>query len=535
MRKAIVILSTLVLAVSAPAPGEPAAAAETEPSARKNVHDPASPTAQASQPATTSAPASRPAATQPAPAEAVGFFRALGRAVSKIGWYFGPVGVASILAWMLVWAVLAAWSARTKGMGLCLGTSFLAGLAVVYAYSMPEVGDFVAFVVWLVVFAALLVVVLWAILEKEIPVAFAALILSIAAFGLGMWNSDNVAGIQLDRRAALAAARRRQMEARQREVRKLKSKAADIHFAEDDGNDALDMAGHKEKDAKKIADANADAPDYAYRKSGKRTRDARQIDKNNVLAKAVQDAADESTSLGGGAKFLPGADYMLANQLDKINRFAVRLTLVVALILAAIEYLRRFNLTFGSILPMPIACRTVDSLWPKAHTVYLHAPGGRTVRDYLETVVQKGESFLYFAAADPWPGEDVSLARLPIGGLWPLRKIVCRPGDAAYGSGFVFESAWFGRYCFVILAEGLDEPLSALLGDLLDKLRMRRHTRATAPRTVSLVWDLPTPPPAEALRELAFLCRETNLKLVLTSATPPVPEVRELFEEVHTA
>ena len=45
-------------------------------------------------------------------------------------------------------------------------------------------------------------------------------------------------------------------------------------------------------------------------------------------------------------------------------------------------------------------------------------------------------------------------------------------------------------------------------------LRMSFRTRAKARRSVHLVWDLPEAPPADVVRELAFLCRETNLKLV---------------------
>ncbi len=518
MSKAAAILSFLALAATGPAPPDRPRAT------------------QESRPATTSAPAPRPA-TQPAAGEQTGLLEGLGRGACKVGWYFGPVGVASILAWVLVWVVLAAWSARTRGMGICLGASLLAGLAVVYVYSLPEVGDFVAFFLWLAVFAALGVVVLWAIIGKEVPVVFAALILSIAAFGLGMWNSDNVDTIELDRRAEIASARRRQMLARQEEVRKLKSKAADIRFAEDNANDALDLAGYKHKEVKTLTAGDANSPDapgdYAYRRDGKRLRDPNKIAGDDLLTEAVKDQAAGGRRLAGGARLLPGPDYVLAGQLDKINRFAVRLTLVVSLMLAAVEYLRRFNFTFGSILPMPIACRAIDSLWPKTHSVYLHAPNGRAVREYLETAVRKGESFICLAPADPWPGEDISLGRLPIRGPWCLRKIACAPGDAAYGSGFIFESAWFRRYAFVILAEELDGPLRAFLGDVIEKLHMRRHTRAAAARTLNLLWALPVPPPGEMLEELTFLCRETNLKLVLASSAPPGGEARELFEEIH--
>ena len=480
---------------------------------------------------TTSAPAPRPG-----PDKSAGFFRSLARAVSKIGWYFGLVGVASIVAWLAVWGVLVVWSARTRGMSLRLGASLLGALAVVYASGAPEIGEFVAFVVWVGVFAALAVMVLWAFVEREIPVVFAALILSIAAFGLGMWNSDHVDDIQLDRRAEIAAARQRQMQARQQELRKLKGKAADIHFAEDGSGDSLDLAGYKPKDANTVragSDPN-DAGDYAYRQAGKKRRDANQLAPQDPYAKILAPEADDDRPFGAGATLLSGADYVLAGQLDRINRFAVRCTLVVALLLAGIEYLRRFNFTFGSILPLPVACRAIDSLWPKTHAVHLRTSAAETVREYLETVVHKGESFLYFAPADPWPGERSSLPRWPVRFLGGLRKIAFTPGDPRYAGEFVFESAWYGRYAFVVLADRLDAPAGDLLACVIEKLRMRRHTRATAGRSVHLVWHVPDELPRETLDELAWLCRETNCKLVVVSDAAPAPDAREPFDELIT-
>ena len=478
--------------------------------------------------------APKPAATQPTtrPAEAQeppGAFEGLTALVGKLGWYFGPVGLASIGTWMLVWVILIVRSVSSRSMGLSLGVSILAGLAVVYVYSIPDVGPFVGPVIWLGVFAAMAVVAAWAVLGREVPAVFAALILSVAGLGLTLWNSDNVLEIEEDRSAILAAARKRQMRVRQAEIDKLRGEAADIHFAEDGAGDAMDLAGYKQKDANALA-----APaDYDYRAGGKKRRDPNKIVKDDPLADFIDDPADERAGFGGGARRLPGADYVLANQLDTINRFAARLTLLVALILAAVEYLQRFNRTFGSILPLPLACRAVDSLWPKSHCVHFRTADAGRVRHYLETAVRKGESFICFTPRDPWPGEDVRLGRLPIRWLWPLRKIACRPGDAAYGSEFVFESAWFGRYAFVVLADALDAPLTGMLDELLDLLRMRRHTHATAARTVNLIWDLPTAPPAETLEELACLCTETNLKFILSSPDAPPADVEGLFDEIH--
>ena len=142
------------------------------------------------------------------------------------------------------------------------------------------------------------------------------------------------------------------MAARQVELAKLKSKAADIHFAEDDANDTKDIAGYKEKEAAKLAGADPNAPhEYAYRKRGRKQRDPNKVAAPNeeLLTSVVGGQAERTRSFAGGAVMLVGDDWVRANQLDRLNRFAVRLTLVVALLMAGIEYLRRFNHTFGSI------------------------------------------------------------------------------------------------------------------------------------------------------------------------------------------
>lgn len=521
----------LVLAAAASAQEAPAAPARGR--AEAATSRPA--TAAATQPAT--APASRPAAGPAEPDRPRGPLAGLAYAVGKLYWYFGLVGVASIAVWLATWLAAIVFAFRTRGMPACLGTAFLIALAVVYVLTMPEVGEFVAFFLWLAIFPILAVVVLWALHAREIPVAFGLLILALVSFGLGIWNADNVALIEEDRTAELAAARERQRRARQREQAKLKGRAADIHFAEDDAEDALDLAGYKKKDLKALGrGGDANAPDdanqggYAYRAAGKKARDANQVGKGDLLTRAA-DPEDTQATFGRGARMLPGRDYVLALQLDRINRFAVRLTLVLALVLAAIEYLRRFNRTFGSIFPLPIAGRAIEAIWPKTHTVYLHVRDGRAVRRYLETAAQKGESFLCISSRDPWPAGTDRLARLPLKGLWPLRKIACPPGDAAYDSRFIFESAWYGRYGFVLLADGLDGPLREFLADLLAWLRMRRHTRATARRSINLLWDLPDDLPGDVLEELAFLCRETNLKLLVASPRGATEEAAGLFEE----
>jgi len=483
----------------------------------------------------TSAPAAQPATpgAKEAPSRGGGFIHTTARAFSKLYLCFELVGVASVVAWVVVWIAMIVWSFRTPGMPVYLAGCLLVALVVVYALMVPRAGEILAVFVWAAMLAALAIVAAWALKRREIPLAFAILLLATAAFALGRWNSDNVSGIMEDRSVELTAARQRQIHARRAEAMKLRSRAAAIQFAEDDANDAMDAAGYSKEELSKLqtgSDTNLAEP--AYRRRGKKKRDPNQIDANAPNLQLTDDMAELEAA--ARIRKLPGADYVLANQLDLLNRFAVWLTLVTAMLVAAIEYLRRFNRTFGSILPLPIACRAIDAIWPKTHAVLLVPAGDaeKAVRDYLDCAVSKGESFILISATDPWPGRD-RLPRLPLlRSLWPLRKAVRRPDDPTCAGGLVFESAWYGRYGFVLLAEQLDEPLRAVLYGMLEMLRMRHHTRASARRTVNVLWDLPTVMPAKMVEEMILLCRQANFKFVAV-ARDSSHWPGDLFDEVH--
>ena len=279
-----------------------------------------------------------------------------------------------------------------------------------------------------------------------------------------------------------------------------------------------------------------------YKKRGKKKRDANQIDANAPGIDAVVSAAPDDS--GPHYRLLPGPDYVLAGQLDMMNRFMVYLTLVTALLVAAAEYLRRFNRTFDSILPLPIAGRFVDTIWPKTHSVLIggqpkqgagqHEDGNQIARAYLETVVRKGESFILFANEDPWPSRD-RLPRLPgLRGLWPMRKIVGQAGEPACDPTLALESAWYGRYGFVVLGGRVAGPVRETLDEIIHLLGMRLRTKAAARRTVHIVWLLPEALPADVAEELIFLCHETNLKFVAVTGDPS-SWPGEAFEEVRDA
>lgn len=568
-------------------------------------------TTQVSQPTTTTAPttepASQPAASTEPPPPPPALLVSLADAILKLPVYFGVTGTVCVLLWLGIWVAMVRYSLKTKGMRGCLASSFLVGLAVAYLLTLQGLESFVLLMLWIGVFAVLVVTVLCAILKKNLPLAFATLVLSVLAFGLGEWNHINVSDIQEDRSAEELVAKKRQAKVQTKEAVEIrtKRKSSDIHFAEDDNSADIKKARYTEAELKKLraaekaaADANMttagkadtagagarkddddvpvdsdantaaktdtsaaedpNSPMFAYRKGGPKARDPNKIDRKgevltNVVAKAER---AKEPSFGAGARKLLGPELIKARMLNKFNLFAVRLTMIVALFLAVIEYLRRFNSTFDSIYPLPIASRTVDSMWPKTHAVHVRTDSDETVRQYLCTVVEKGESFLYVGSCDPLGDRLAGLPRIHEKLFWPLtrlaarrpwlacwlwrltmsvRKIVWRVGDAAHSNHFVFESAWFGQYCFVVLADSLDKRLLTFLEDVMERLRKRRRTRATAWRTVNFVWCLPEPPPEKLMNELTFLCRETNCKLVLFQAQAPCGDTLDFYEEVVKA
>ena len=255
--------------------------------------------------------------------------------------------------------------------------------------------------------------------------------------------------------------------------------------------------------AQPVEELQSEAAVPAYRQMGKQRR-------------AGAPAAPVSTAEKKPVRTFREAQLLEANQLDRWNLLVTRGTLLLALLALLADYLTRFNRTTGYSYPLPIAGPWLDRLAPKPGALLVAGPLDLTA--YLETVVRRGETFLYFTTTDPW-----STPALPrLGRFCRLAKLVYgQPADAE----FYFNAVWFQRYCVVIQAG--DAP--AVLRQLLPFLEWRVFTKAATRRTVHLVWDLPAPPPAELWESLLALGRETNFKLVLKSTTAN----RELFEEIY--
>ena len=270
-------------------------------------------------------------------------------------------------------------------------------------------------------------------------------------------------------------------------------------------------------------------PAYGYRLEGKVDREKGKKIRDTTLTKAETVEASQDSAY---ERKMKAEDVSLANMLDRLNLFFARFDLWLAIFLLVVDYFSRFNMTFGAYFPLPIACRLTDSMCPPkklASFVRTARPGG--VRDLLESLVRKGETFIYFGERSMWHPDrhgrtELPRVRLIDLGLIPLRRVDCGRGPFEYGSTFVFESAWFGRYCFEVRGDLAGQWLAALVVFLETRLAVL----ASARRTVNIVWETRGRMDRETLGKLLFLCRETNHRLILL-AEEGGPAREEDFDE----
>ncbi len=323
-------------------------------------------------------------------------------------------------------------------------------------------------------------VALWS--RRRTVLLLAAVVAAASAFALARVNSTKISNYRTDRSDVIQAAHKQMEESRAKDVRK---QTADVQVASD--NDPND--------------ANEPKSEYAYREvRGKRTR---QVDGNDdPNQKKFDDMAflanREAEKADPDLRLLPAEDVARANQWDRVNLFLVRWIFLLSAVVLAIDYLGRFVPALRKALPekpRPVpAVRTAS---------------GKEMREYLEAAIQNGETFIYCTHQDPWP--EGKLNRLPVDFVWPMEKVTYNADNPPFSSEFIFESAWFRDYCFVIEGENTAD---GLLRDLNDWLEMRFHARAQTPCPVHIVWEFDRPDD-EQIEKLAFYAREAHIRLLL--------------------
>lgn len=330
---------------------------------------------------------------------------------------------------------------------------------------------------------------------------------AVAGVGLAAVTSEHIRSIEVDRSAEVEAAEAAGAEkARSR----LRGRAADIRFAEDTATDQADLAGvsvAEEQGAYERAVEEELAKIPAYRRRGKQVR-------GGAGAGGGTDAAGEADAAGPDkqppvVRSLPESQLLVARRLDRTNRALAWGLASLAAGLCCLEYVRRYNTTLDAVWPVPLAGTFIDGLAAKEHRAAL--PADR-VSEFLELAVRKGESFIAFMEHDPFADQD-AVTRIAVGPLgWRLPKQTFSAAALASDPGLVelvFETAWFGRGCFVITGA---DGAAGVLNAIVEEFGRRTRTRAAARCLVNLVWALPPEPPTAADDELNRLATRLNLR-----------------------
>jgi len=432
---------------------------------------------------------------------------------------FGFPGFASIAAWAALGALLL-WFGRVNR-GLAVGA--VAALAVLIGDALAVAAGLGA---WVFAFAWLLLIVLavtYGVSRRWDGVAVLAL--AVLVLGGAWWNSTRVSAIvALPSEAAIAAAER----AREARLGALTSHATSMRFAEDTEADRMDLAGVSAKRYQSIYEAAAGEDDRTplYKQGGKVERDAG-TGRTDEATAALTEAA-EADDAGPEPRKLPEAVVHRAQRFDRMNLFIARFGFLLAVGLVGVDYVRRLNRTRDALPPLPIAGPLLDAASPKARTVWWQTNERGAAEAYARRVARRGEAFVVFGEHEPFADAAGRLARLQAfgrGAWWmPVHRVAHEREPA-----WVLETLWFGRGSFVVRGQA---DADALRQALLDHLRGRHIPRARARRTAHIVWHTPDPPDPATLTELAYLCREANLKLAVITAAPCPAQSRGAFEEV---
>jgi hypothetical protein len=332
-----------------------------------------------------------------------------------------------------------------------------------------------------------------------------ALVLALVALALTAVHTGRINATRLDRSDEVAEARAAQARLQaQEEQARLASGERLVRFAEDAPGDTVDT----------VTAAPPIIP--AYQAAGKQTRAAGKVQadaaaRTQAVLRNLDDAAP------GVSLKLP--DYRLAQQLARLNKLAARATLLIILGVIVGGYLRRFNAPLVGAFPLPLAGPWVDGVSVKTPLVIEGRPPSGQVAALLESVLRKGQSFIYIGNRVAASDVDSRRLRLLRWGAWSMPLLTVRPADAVPGAGgaatpcdpeFVLDAVWFGRHAvFVSAAAGAE-----MLSGLADRLTERVATRAAARRLPHIVVDGDVTIPAEVWARLKVLGPETGLRLV---------------------
>ncbi len=379
---------------------------------------------------------------------------------------------------------------------------------------------------------SLVVVVLWMVglvrRSGPRPLLIATMFALLALVCAQVNSSFYVNRLEPDRSAVDAATRAAEEAMRQKKIAALdatrEQAAADIRFAEDAKDDSLDKAGLDDADLQyleTIEEGVAGTDGTPAWKQKKKSRGEGNPSDDGLEAQldtgrdapAGMDSAKAEDAQSHQPIVVPEDVYAMAHRIDRWNLWWTRFLVVAAAAIVARNWLRRANDYARAWLPLPVPSYLVDAMRPLPSLFVRPRPPRRSMPDELAWLLRRGDSFLYLAG-------DSAATEAAADALAPLEErrrsvqvLRLGPHHKTCDDRFVFECLWYGRCSFLV-----DDPTRAerLVKNFCIFLEERQSTRARAPQTVHVVWDLSTATPSDQAAGAAFIDRWKRLLQALS-------------------
>ncbi len=453
-------------------------------------------------------------------------------ALARFWKYFGIVGIACVLLLVLTGVAVLRDSTRYRGGGLVwagAGAVFCIIAAMALTRTLGSLDLSMVAVVLLVIF-----VLVFALRRQWLVAPLIAV--ALGAFALGEWNSHRTNQIDVDRSAErqrmLQAQQEMQAEQARRDPGSIAEGRMAVEMSDEDRALLAEAEAQEQQQNEYEAAAGQPSPDEVplYMRQGKQQRDPSRVmaDDERTDGAGFADAQSDLDTVWS----LPPADVARADRWDRAMLGLTRWAPWAALFVLIAAYLDRFTRAVGATAPLPISNRLIDGVFGKPLAVRFEGDAA-VMGQMLRQMVQKGEAFIYIGPSDPLP-EQSELPRwmvLPETGLWSMPKLVMPADEAIERVPFVFESAWFRQLSFAVRTDG---PASAWVDKVVDRLKLRRVTKAAARRTLNLVFHASAAPDAAGLRELLRMARPANVRVVVQAAAG-TPLSEQLFDETVDA
>ncbi len=326
----------------------------------------------------------------------------------------------------------------------------------------------------------------------------AAVGIAAVVFVCAQLNSTfHVNRIEPDRSAVEAAAKAAADELHTRKLAAIdatrEQAAADIRFAEDAKDDAIDKAGLDDGDLKYLEHVEEESAETPAWKKQKKTRGEEAAPDDSLEAQLGGEEAPGGVAGSTAAESIRAAivvsdaAYATAHRVDRWNLWWSRFLVVAAIAILGYDWLRAANDYTRAYLPLPVPSGVVDAMRPLPPLLVRPQPPRRSMPEELSWLLRRGDAFVYLASTPD--AADRAAAGLA---TFEERKApfqVLRIGTLGEkcSNRFVFEAVWYGRCSFIV-----DDPARAerLVKEFCIFLEERRGTRARARQTVHVVWDL---------------------------------------------